>query len=275
MYPSVCWLFCLILPPHPPLLPSPASRLSFHLLSGPHLFPWALDLHLFSCALVFLRSAAALAASSSGDSDKILSYIVTRQYCDGHPGGNLSDPECAFSTGGGRCLPSGAKQRYNFENGYTRHHQGPLGIFHSGMRESPLLFHLAHEDVYPLTEWGTVTALTGVGISRCCLVILSLNLCPQSHSRAMSAPAAATWWVESQEVLIRCKSVINYTSESRWELPSTFWLHPFVPHMFKCLRIYIAAHRVKESKFVNVMNRTHEASEPQPLQSFSVLSSLI
>lgn len=51
----------------------------------------------------------------------------------------------------GVCLAEPNNHIFNFENGYTAHH-GATGDFHSGMRESPVLFHLAHEDVNLLTE---------------------------------------------------------------------------------------------------------------------------
>lgn len=116
MHPFVCWVsrFSSNPPPAPPLHHHPPPLLSLLL---PLFFPstcfWPPSVSLSVwLALVFLRSVAVLAVSSSGDSDTILSYIVTRQYCDGVPGGNLLDPEYAFSTRGGRCLPSRAKQRY-------------------------------------------------------------------------------------------------------------------------------------------------------------------
>lgn len=119
MHPFVCWVSHFFLPPPAPPLhslnplhpPAPRSLLLPLFFPSTCFWPPSVSLSVW-LALVFLRSVAVLAVSSSGDSDTILSYIVTRQYCDGVPGGNLLDPEYAFSTRGGRCLPSRAKQRY-------------------------------------------------------------------------------------------------------------------------------------------------------------------
>lgn len=69
-----------------PLCAGYPPSLMLHLLS----FPPSLGLHLFDLQLLLVLFFG-LTGSPSRESEVILSYIVTRQYCDGVPEGNLSD----------------------------------------------------------------------------------------------------------------------------------------------------------------------------------------
>lgn len=72
MTPFVCWVSLFFLP----------HFLMLH-CSFPCTCSWPPSVSLsIWLALVFPHSLALLAVSTSGDSDMILSYIVTRQYCD-------------------------------------------------------------------------------------------------------------------------------------------------------------------------------------------------
>lgn len=124
-----------------PIVSLPPSSLSLSYCIPPSL-PHALgldlfDLHLFSRTFFFFL--ALLARSPSRDSEAILSWMVTRQYCDGVPEGNLSDFTVrSFSSTeeAGVCLAEPNNSIFHFQNGYQ--HQAQRD-FQSGRESSSLV----------------------------------------------------------------------------------------------------------------------------------------
>lgn len=151
----------------------------------------AASLHLFHLLLAsicltcncYLYFFFGLTRSHSRDSEAILSYIVTRQYCDGVPEGNLSDLTLlSFSSTeeAGFCLAEPNKGVFHFQKGYQIQARRD---FQSDMRKFELSYcAVAQEDVNFLEEWGTTPVATGVGISRCRRAIL-----PKIYVAARSA----------------------------------------------------------------------------------------
>lgn len=124
------------LPPSSPLVPAASLFLSHPLLASICLLDTCFPALLFLSFFLFFYSL--LAGSPSRDSEALLSYIVTRQYHDGVPGGNLSDLTALFffQYRGGRCLPSRTKQRYiSFFKMGTK--LGPRGISNQGWAQEP------------------------------------------------------------------------------------------------------------------------------------------
>lgn len=105
------------------------------------------------CLAIATCTFFGLTGSHSRDSEAILSYIVTRQYCDGVPEGNLSDLTLlSFSSTeeAGVCLAEANKGVFHFQNGYQIQARRD---FQSGMRKSELSHcTVAQEDVNFLAE---------------------------------------------------------------------------------------------------------------------------